>query len=695
MATTKDATVILFDVGKPTGESVRSEQPTFFEQAKQCLAKMLQRKIFTKPNDEIGLILIGTDVTNNVLNDSKDILGNYDHISVAFDLEPTNWQMLEILEREIVEPSNSEGDWLSALIVAMDFLERQMLGKTFKSCKIILMSPFASNVNRDNIHKVNEGLQKIETKVFVITCNVKYYSDPDKIDENDGTVIFSDTSSKSTIQKSGEKLAFDLIQQFNGVLCSFDEAMVQMVQYEKQNQRSKSWDCKLQIGSRLEIKTSVFVYTKEASSMISWKTESVDGHCIMLTEYFAQDIEPIPMFLILSYMYGTTPVPFDESVESRLDAGPENFRCIGFTNRNNIHDQHLSGTGVWLVKAQADVPESEKLFVALVNAMKSRELALMARYVHQRGSKAKIMALVLHPDTEKNQYKKNASLLMMEVHFTGEYNSTEWVGAFIIPSSNGHIFADDHVNMEFPPLSETKDTPSQEQYDAVESLIDSMDLMDVDDGEGDCYEAFANKKLLNPTIQYTYRALAHRALHPTEPLPLPEQDLMNLLDIPEKIKQNSSEHVAKVKELFTLVPIVKPTKKQQLSQLLKQNANAAANTDVIEPIAVGEQQSTLIEVGTITPHEDFMQLLLGGEKFATAVMVYRQQAIVMGAIRYNEWVKEFKRILLERCKVDVWQTVFVNGKFGLISAKETETSTVTDEEVDEFYKNECSDTSEQ
>ncbi|KAG4075539.1 hypothetical protein HA402_003364 [Bradysia odoriphaga] len=196
---------------------------------------------------------------------------------------------------------------------------------------------------------------------------------------------------------------------------------------------------------------------------------------------------------------------------------------------------------------------------------------------------------------------------------------------------------------------------------------------------------------------------------------------MNLLDIPEKIKRNSSEHVAKVKELFTLVPIVKPTKKRQLSQMLQQDATAAASADVIQPIAIGEQQSTLIKVGTITPHEDFKHLLLRGEKFATvsnqmesvlhslvfkalqpqtekvgqAVMIYRQQAIVMGAIRYNEWVKEFKRILLERCKVNVWQTVFVNGKFGLISAKEMETSTVTDEEVDEFYKNECSDTSKQ
>lgn len=63
--------------------------------------------------------------------------------------------------------------------------------------------------------------------------------------------------------------------------------------------------------------------------------------------------------------------------------------------------------------------------------------------------------------------------------------------------------------MQFPSLKRSKDKPSQEQYEAVEQIIDSMDLMNAYDHEG-CNEAFAHKKLLNPTIQYTYRSIAHR-----------------------------------------------------------------------------------------------------------------------------------------------------------------------------------------
>lgn len=129
-----------------------------------------------------------------------------------------------------------------------------------------------------------------------------------------------------------------------------------------------------------------------------------------------------------------------------------------------------------------------------------------------------------------------------------------------------------------------------------------------------------------------------------------------------------------------------------------------------------EHPSTLIEVGTVKPDEDFMYLLLKGEKFTTvstqmenvlhnlvfkamllqtekiarSIMMYREQAILHGAYRYNEWVTEFKKILLERQKPDVWENIIVQQRFGLISAKECEMSTVTDEEIEEFYKSECS-----
>lgn len=106
-------------------------------------------------------------------------------------LEQTNWQMLKILEKEIDAPSNSEGDWLDALVVAMDFLKEQTLydlpavwilrvrtvillsaisnrGKKFRTSKIILMSPFAAEVNEDSVNVVMEGLLKMQSEIVVM-----------------------------------------------------------------------------------------------------------------------------------------------------------------------------------------------------------------------------------------------------------------------------------------------------------------------------------------------------------------------------------------------------------------------------------------------------------------------------------------------------------------------------------------------
>lgn len=88
-----------------------------------CTEKILQRKIFSKPKDEIGLILMGTNSTHNNLHTT---LGGYENISEAFDIGTTNWQMLKILDKEI-SSNNNDADWLDALIVAMDFMKNQIV----------------------------------------------------------------------------------------------------------------------------------------------------------------------------------------------------------------------------------------------------------------------------------------------------------------------------------------------------------------------------------------------------------------------------------------------------------------------------------------------------------------------------------------------------------------------------------------
>lgn len=129
--------MIILDVGKDTLIKSGKNEQTFFERAKNSVSKMIQRKvqsanvrlfcnvnlsplqIFSKPQDEVGLLLMGTEETNNQLNIEY---GGYQHISEAFELNPSNWQMLRIMEKQVL-PSNVNADWFDALVVAMNFLK--------------------------------------------------------------------------------------------------------------------------------------------------------------------------------------------------------------------------------------------------------------------------------------------------------------------------------------------------------------------------------------------------------------------------------------------------------------------------------------------------------------------------------------------------------------------------------------------
>lgn len=75
-------------------------------------------------------------------------------------------------------------------------------------------------------------------------------------------------------------------------------------------------------------------------------------------------------------------------------------------------------------------------------------------------------------------------------------------------------YSDNITALEIPSLRGKKTEPNDEQYAAVDALIDAMDLMDsvdTDDGDdGTKTEAFAYTKLLNPTLQHVYRVISHR-----------------------------------------------------------------------------------------------------------------------------------------------------------------------------------------
>lgn len=89
---------------------------SFFDRAKECVSKIMQKKIFAKPNDEVGLVLMGAEETSNDLNSS---LQGFENIVEMTQLQIPTWEMIRDLDK--LNPCDYSSDWVDGLIVALNF----------------------------------------------------------------------------------------------------------------------------------------------------------------------------------------------------------------------------------------------------------------------------------------------------------------------------------------------------------------------------------------------------------------------------------------------------------------------------------------------------------------------------------------------------------------------------------------------
>jgi ATP-dependent DNA helicase 2 subunit 2 len=101
----------------------------------------------------------------------------------------------------------------------------------------------------------------------------------------------------------------------------------------------------------------------------------------------------------------------------------------------------------------------------------------------------------------------------------------------------------------------------------------------------------------------------------------------------------------------------------------------------------GERFATLCtQIQNIISDLVFKQISIQMEKVAKALLIYREEAKLLGPYIYNSWIEQFKTSLLNRKKHEFWEEVIVKEGLGLISANENDMSTVTEQEVEDFYK---------
>lgn len=209
-------------------------------------------------------------------------------------------------------------------------------------------------------------------------------------------------------------------------------------------------------------------------------------------------------------------------------------------------------------------------------------------------------------------------------------------------------------------------------------------------------------------------------MHPGQPIPIIESDLKEKIQPPPKLKAAAAEPLQQLAKLFPLESVPKASS-DMLFAKLKQISRSAAKQPSLSTAAGDDDANAnpgtdanakLVSVGTVTPDEDFAELLRRGERFSDvcaqmgdvivalvlktvlvprekigrAVMLFREEAKLLGPHRYNDFIETFKGMLVARKRTDFWEDVVVGERFGLITSAESELSAVSEQQADEFYK---------
>lgn len=92
-------TLIILDIGKNAAELKENKKASFFESARSCAIRFIEHKIISQAKNLLGIILLGSRKTENVL--AAQSPGTCKYIEMLADLQPPNWQMIRDLPENV------------------------------------------------------------------------------------------------------------------------------------------------------------------------------------------------------------------------------------------------------------------------------------------------------------------------------------------------------------------------------------------------------------------------------------------------------------------------------------------------------------------------------------------------------------------------------------------------------------------
>lgn len=681
MARNKEALLLLIDVG-PLMHNVLPE-------VEKICSMLVQKKLIFGKYDEVGVVLFGTEDTDNELTNE---IGGYEHVVVLSHLKVVDGDLIKVLEE--LPRGTVNGDFLDAIVVGMDMLIKKF-GQTKGKKRLCLITnaihpikdPF-EGTKQDQVNTIAAQMAAHGMKMECIVYREEQEMDGNKsaIEEND---LLLDTISKMT---SSRKVHVENSTSLLGALRTRNISPVTIYRGD------------LELSS--EVKVMVWVYKKTSEEKFPTlkkysdkapETDKLASHEVKVEYEYKKVDDPSkvvpPEQRIKGYRYGPQVVPISSAEWEAVKFKPEKgVKLLGFTDGSNIM-RHYYMKDVNIVIAQPGNTKAALAVSALARAMKEMNKVAIVRCVWRQGQTHVVIG-VLTPNISDRDDVPDSFYLN------------------VLP------FAEDVREFQFPSFSNLPSSllPNNEQQEAADNLVKMLDLAPT--GKGECLQPEFTP---NPVLERFYRYLELKSRHPDAAVPPLDETLKKITEPDSDLLSHSKPVIDEFRRLFELKE--NPKLKKSARRLLRDKPSGSneeredpGNIDDAEAINSIEPASAfkVKKIGDSNPVQDFESMMLrrDGTEWVNKAIADMKSIILQlitdsyegdnfekvldclialrkGCILEQE-PKQFNDFLLKLCKFCTEKdlasfTEFLASKnFMLISKTEAEESEITEDEAKSF-----------
>ncbi|KAI0307520.1 SPOC domain-like protein [Multifurca ochricompacta] len=564
-------------------EDPPTKQVTYLQWSLQFAMLKIQEMIFNgRKTDQCGVILFGTDETNNIIN-RKD--GGYDHVTEFLQIGQPNADTLAKLASLRASTSNVPGDVaIDALIVGIETLSNYLATKRSWTGRLVLLTDGESPIEIVDWEAIAKRLNSFNYRLSIIGVDF----DDDEIDFHEKGKSHVKHENESFYHKFAAEVA-------NSVMGTLSFALQEVTRPEVKQTRSTLMATVLHLGdpanNPLE-SVEIIVKTSKCTALArpkSWKrfapregksademdvdsapTKHDDGdgnvnkviwaQLRMRTEFHVEhdvqgddgdgdedglDVDRVKKGgakvekeqLVRGFKYGSSYVPCPDGQFQRLSTR-KGISICGFFNADNFRREHSIGE-VHYVWADPRSPSQQVALSSLVKAMDKLDMYAITRWVTKDGSDPKMGVLA------PCRFRKVDCFLWVQMPFADDVRKYTFSPLQNLSNRRGEKVT------SHPYL------PTHEQIGAMDRFVDAMNLMEAGekDEDGNRSPWYDTRVSYNPAIHRMKQALFHNAvvqdLVADQLLP-PHPELIKYFNLPKQVLKDAKEATDECKTIFAI-----------------------------------------------------------------------------------------------------------------------------------------------